>query len=199
MYHIGTLVFQCGRGQMAGKIERIIDGAIALIAEERGMPMTEIARRLGVGRTTLYRSFADREDVLEQVRREGARRIVKALAGSGEAGGSGLAMLEGCCERLFGLEAELALMLNENPLITDVDLAAAAAAEGGGDRENPIVVAVRRGHADGSIDPALPAQWIDTLLWTTLVAGRQFAASAGSRHRALNLVLHTMRRAVSPR
>lgn len=181
---------------MAGKAETLIDGVITLIAEDRGMSMVEIARRLGVGRTTLYRSFADREDVLEQVRREGARRVFRALSRAGEGEGSGLSMLEDCCERLFGLEAELALMLNENPLITEAEVAAAAADAGRGERESPITLAVRRGHADGSVDPELPAQWIDALLWTTLVAGRQFAELGGSRHRALELVLHTLRRSV---
>lgn len=181
---------------MAGNAEKIIEGAIALLAEDRGMSMAAIARRLGIGRTTLYRSFADRAQLVEQVRREGARRLVEALEAAAGSRGTGLEMLEACCERLFEMEPELSLVLAEHPLITGSDLAAAAVAKGHGDSPSPIDVAVGRGHEDGSIDAELPVRWVDHLLWATLVAGRQFAEESGSRHRALGLVLTTMRRAV---
>lgn len=79
------------------------------------------------------------------------------------------------------MESERSLTLAENPVITESHLVAAA---------------VEKGHGDGSIDTELPARWVDNLLWATPVAGRQIAEESGSRHRALSLVLTTMRRVV---
>lgn len=175
---------------------KIVDGALPLLAEDPALPMTEIARRLGVGRTTLYRAFPDREGLVEQVRIEGSRRIVRALALAGSMQGTGLEVLEACCERLFVLTSELSLLLSDNPVITEDDLAEAAAREGLQGRPDPISLAVTRGRQDGSIDPELPGGWIEALLWTTVLAGRQFADDAGSQYKALGLVLTTMRRSV---
>ena len=58
---------------------------------------------------------------------------------------------------------------------------------------------VRRGHADGSIDPELPASWIQSLIWSQLYAGWSYLAEyQASRHETLRLILRCVSGAVRP-
>lgn len=62
---------------------RILDAADALIATRgvRGVTIAELARRAGVSRPTIYRSWSDADDV---VRAALLRRVIGILAGFGE-------------------------------------------------------------------------------------------------------------------
>lgn len=185
-------------GVAARSRQVILDGAITLLADDRSMSLVEVARRLGVGRTSLYRHFSDRGKLLEEVRVEGARRVIAAIVAARPQDGTGLGALERICEHVFDLGPVLSLLLADDPLITDDDLArpdVVAAAGAAGAETIPDVVA--RGHRDGTIDPALPADWIETYVWMTLAAGHVYAALAASRRVALELVLHTVRRSLT--
>lgn len=54
--------------------ERILDAAVATLAEDRNASMAAIAERAGVSRATLYRHFATCDEIIDVVREEAAQR-----------------------------------------------------------------------------------------------------------------------------
>lgn len=57
---------------------------------------------------------------------------------------------------------------------------------------------VRRGHAEGSIDPELDEE-CRNLVWALLCSAWEHTRSAGaSKHSAMTLGLHTLRKAIAP-
>lgn len=112
--------------------------------------------------------------------------------------GSGLVMLERLAERLFELGPVLTLVIANDPPVGAGELDAASRKyRPGGRPENPVYRAVDRGRADGTIEPGLPAEWIETFLWATLTAGQLSAEQTGARYETLALVLQALRRAMA--
>ncbi|CAM3509011.1 TetR/AcrR family transcriptional regulator [Occultella aeris] len=175
----------------------MIDGAIEILATDPTASLSEVARRLGVGRTSLYRHFSDRPSLLARVKTEGARRIIAAHVAADLGAGTGLSALERLCEHLFELGPVLSLLFADNPLITDEALAdpsVALAARATDVPEEPVPHTVLRGQADGSIDPGLDPAWVELFLWTTLSAGHLYATQVNSRRSGLEGVLQALDR-----
>ncbi|WP_223410373.1 TetR/AcrR family transcriptional regulator [Occultella gossypii] len=189
--------------QGVGALSRqaMIDGAIEILAADPSASLSEVARRLGVGRTSLYRHFSDRASLLGRVETEGARRIIAAHVAADLTAGTGLSALERLCEHLFELGPVLSLLFADNPLITDEALAdptVAIAAGASDEPAEPVPHTVRRGQADGSIDPGLDPAWVELFLWTTLSAGHLYATQVNSRRSGLERVLQALRRTLRP-
>ncbi|WP_163541502.1 TetR/AcrR family transcriptional regulator [Occultella kanbiaonis] len=191
------------RAQGVGALSRqaMIDGAIEILATDPSVSLSEVARRLGVGRTSLYRHFSDRPSLLARVQTEGARRIIAAHVAADLSAGTGLSALERLCEHLFELGPVLSLLFADNPLITDEALAdpsVALAAGATGEPQEPVPHTVLRGQADGSIDPGLDPAWVELYLWMTLAAGHLYATQVNSRRSGLERVLQALRRTLGP-
>lgn len=92
---------------------------MGVLAADASASMAEVAASIGVGRTTLYRHFNDREAMVAAVARRGARMFITALMSARPTEGSGLAAVERVCERLFAVPDVLTLMFADHPIITD--------------------------------------------------------------------------------
>jgi hypothetical protein len=59
---------------------------------------------------------------------------------------------------------------------------------------------IARGHADGSIDPDLPADWLENLLWSQLYAAWSYHKDhpEASRHHVLGLLIRSLANAMTP-
>jgi AcrR family transcriptional regulator len=80
-----------------GNLRRaLLDEALVTIRTEgvEGLTLREIAARLGVSRTALYRHFADKRALLAAVSTEGFRTLREELVGAWEEGGGGRAGFE---------------------------------------------------------------------------------------------------------
>lgn len=146
----------------------IVAAAIEAWSTDSGTSLTEIARRAGVGRTTLNRYFSSREDLVTEVDRVARAELGSALAQAELGRGTGLAALLRAAESLLAAPAILGLIFTDNPVI-DPD-----AWDGSATREadSSLQAAITRGHRDGTIDPDLPVEWVETFLWTTLLAAQ---------------------------
>ncbi len=80
-----------------GNLRRaLLDEALATIRAEgvEGLTLREIGARLGVSRTALYRHFADKRALLEEVATEGFRTLREQLVAAWEEGGRGRAAFD---------------------------------------------------------------------------------------------------------
>ena len=76
--------------------EGLLKESLSALAEDSQASMLEIANAIGVGRTTLYRHFGDRETLVAEVARLGARRFGQAVLDARPESGPASRRSSGC-------------------------------------------------------------------------------------------------------
>lgn len=191
--------------------DALVSEALTQLAANPQASMIELSQSIGVGRTTLYRHFGDREALVSAAARLGARRFGEAVMKARPGDGDGLAALERICAELFTLPDVLTLLFADNPIITDETFAEAATesrmgaesagggAEGAGDDADPLEAVIARGQADGSIDEGVPIGWAAAFVYLTIGSGHLFSVSVGVddptvRAQSLELTIRAVRK-----
>lgn len=210
-----------GRGMRRLGKDALVAEAMSVLAANSQASMNEIANEIGVGRTTLYRHFGDRETLIAEVARQGARQFIDAFVSARPHVGPGLEAVERVCAQLFTIPDVLTLMFADNPIITDDSFAEAAPerqAEADGEPSadaagsgastpgegDPLEAVIGRGQADGSIAPDLPVEWAAMYVFLTIGSGHLFDVSSrsgrrdpGNRAVALDLTIRAVRKTLS--
>jgi AcrR family transcriptional regulator len=185
--------------------DALVSEVLAALAENPQASMIELSQTIGVGRTTLYRHFGDREALVAAAARLGARRFSEAIMRARPGEGAGLAALERICAELFTLPDVLTLLFADNPIITDETFAEAAAesradAESRAEAEDdPLEAVITRGQADGSIDDGVPIGWAAAFVYLTIGSGHLYSVSVGvddptARAQSLELTIRAVRK-----
>lgn len=187
--------------------DALVSEALTQLAAKPQASMIELSQSIGVGRTTLYRHFGDREALVAAAARLGARRFGEAAMKARPGEGTGLAALERICAELFTLPDVLTLLFADNPIITDETFAEAAAesradaeARTGADAEDdPLEAVIARGQADGSIDDGVPIGWAAAFVYLTIGSGHLYSVSVGvddptARAQSLELTIRAVRK-----
>ena len=190
--------------------EALVSEALTRLAANPQASMIELSQSIGVGRTTLYRHFGDREALVGAAARLGARRFGEAVMKARPGEGTGLAALERICAELFTLPDVLTLLFADNPIITDETFAEAAAesradaeARTGADAEDdPLEAVIARGQADGSIDDGVPIGWAAAFVYLTIGSGHLYSVSVGvddptARAQSLELTIRAVRKTLA--
>ncbi|MFC0505530.1 TetR/AcrR family transcriptional regulator [Micromonospora costi] len=181
-------------GSRARTRQAIVEAAIDLLGRNPAASLGDIAAAAEVGRTTLHRYFTDRADLLRAVSAEASARLERATAQARMADGTGASAVRRLCQEYFDLGTVLSIIFNESLLSADQGWS------GAGGCDPAFVAMVERGHRDGTIDPELPVDWVQSLIWSQLYAGWAYRAETGaSRHDVLRLVLRTVDGAIAPR
>lgn len=212
-----------GSGMRRVGREALIREALTALAADPGAAMGEISQAIGVGRTTLYRHFGDRESLVAEVARFGARMFVDAFLGARPDDGSGLEAVERVCRELFTVPEVLTLLFADNPIITDDhfaeverrgrpdhagERATASATDSGVPRDDgagdgdPLERIIARGQGDGSITRDVPVEWAAAFVFLTIGSGHLYGVSTGvtdpaRRARALELTIRAVRRTLA--
>jgi len=157
----------------------VLDAAVALLAQRPQATMQEVADASGLGRTTVYRHFPRRQDLIdalfEEVLREAAETVEQALRAAGSA-------RELLCElgpRIIAI-GDRYRFLDANPELRERALTP------NNDGDNPLetyfVAAQERGEIRGDV----PVAWILTTLrglgvvaMVEVTAGRMSVEEAG--------------------
>lgn len=204
-----------GMGRL-GK-QALVRESMAIFAGNANASMSDVASELGVGRTTLYRHFGDRETMIAEVARLGARMFGEALMSARPESGPGLDAVERVCAQLFTVPDALTLMFTDDPIITDdvfaeVERERRAEAEGtpgaeagvgveteAADDDDLIEAVIARGQADGSITAEVPVGWAAMYVILTIGSGHLFNVTSGEtgpdgRARALALTIRAVRK-----
>ncbi|WBB67968.1 TetR/AcrR family transcriptional regulator [Micromonospora sp. WMMD812] len=172
----------------------IVEAAIDVLGRNPAASLGDIATAADVGRTTLHRYFADRADLLRAVGAEAGARLDRATVQARMAEGTGASAVHRLCQEYFDLGSLLSIIFNESLLAADPSWAGPAGCD------PDFAAMVERGHRDASIDPELPADWVQSLIWSQLYAGWAYLRDNGaSRHEVLRLVLRTVDGAIAVR
>jgi AcrR family transcriptional regulator len=171
----------------------VIRAAVHLLAERPEASMRDIADASGLGRTTVYRHFPRRQDLVEAIYLEVLAEARAAVDAALAQGGPALEVLRGLGPRLVAI-GDRYRFLDTHPELRERALA------GEGEADDPLPGFLRRAQAGGEVRDDLPVAWMIAALRGLAVvamvevgAGRVTADEAG-RH-----VGETFAAAVAPR
>lgn len=138
----------------------VLDAAVTLLAQRPNATMQEVADASGLGRTTVYRHFPRRQDLIdalfEEVLREAAETVNEALAQAGTA-------RELLCDlgtRVIAI-GDRYRFLDAHPEVRDRTLAGENAMDGA---ENPLEEYLSDAQRRGEIRGDMPVTWMLTTL-----------------------------------
>jgi AcrR family transcriptional regulator len=180
-------------GTRARTRRAIVDAAVALLAGDPTASLGDVAAAAGVGRTTVHRYFPERSDLLAAIGTDVLEKVAAATERARLDDGPAAKALERLCQEYFELGDGLTLMFETPQLANWSGWEEETAAD------EHFLRTVRRGHAEGSIDPELDEEWVRNLVWALLYSAWEHTRTAGaSKHSAMSLCLHTLRKAIAP-
>ncbi|MFC4014075.1 TetR/AcrR family transcriptional regulator [Nonomuraea purpurea] len=179
-------------GARARTRRAILDAALSVLSKNIGASLADIAAEAGVGRTTIHRHFPERSDLMAALGTHLLDQIEVATRRARLEEGPAMEALERVCQEYFELGEGLWFAF-ENPQITEwTDW------ESETESDRTLARVVERGHAEGSIDPELPAAWVAQVLWAVLYAAWQHTReNAASKHTSMTLCLRTLRKSIA--
>lgn len=182
------------RGTRARTRAAILDAAASVLSRRPAASLGEVAEAAGVGRTTLHRYFPERADLIEALSTHLLEQIGEAVRRADLERGPARAALLRACRELFDLGDLLAVIF-----LGDPSLCERAEWQTDTEADAALLAAAARGHADRSIDPALTATWVQSLVWMVLYGAEAYVREhGGSRHAALDLALRSLDGALRP-
>ncbi|MGL5909161.1 MAG: TetR/AcrR family transcriptional regulator [Phycicoccus sp.] len=176
--------------------QAILDAAVTVLARRSGASLADIAEEARVGRTTVHRYFAERADLLDALSLDVLGRIRAAHERVRLQEGTGRDALVRLCRELFDLGDVLVVVMVAEPVLWE-----RPEWQEEDEHHRAVLEAVRRGHADGSIDPRLDPRWVaEGLLWSMLYSGVTWSqgGEGRSRHDGLAMAVRSLDGALRP-
>ncbi|WCB96007.1 hypothetical protein DSM104299_04761 [Baekduia alba] len=162
----------------------VLDAAVALLAQRPQATMQEVADASGLGRTTVYRHFPRRQDLIDALFEEVLREAAETVADALSTASSARELLCDLGPRIIAI-GDRYRFLDAHP---DLRERALAPAEGDELGENPLEAYLTAAQARGEVRDDLPVTWMLTTLrglgvvaMVEVTAGRMSVDEAG-RH-----------------
>jgi AcrR family transcriptional regulator len=133
----------------------ILDAAAQVLAVQPAASLAEIADHAGIGKATLHRYFAGRDDLILALAFRALESISAAIQACHLEQGSAPQALQRLCTALVPLGDKIHFLLSESAPDTHPDFIAANERT-----EAPIVALLLRGQAEGSIRADLSPTWM---------------------------------------
>ncbi len=170
----------------------ILDAAIETLSQHPNASLGDIAAAANVGRTTVHRYFPERSDLISAIGRDALEKVSIATRAARVDDGDAPAALARLCQEYYEF-GDVFLLLFTMP-----DLLSEAEWQEESEDDRALLDLVARGHREGTIDPQLPPEWVQQLVWSFLyTAWEQAKAGTMSKHEALSLCLLTLAKAIA--
>jgi AcrR family transcriptional regulator len=157
----------------------VLDAAVVLLAERPNATMQEIADASGLGRTTVYRHFPRRQDLVDALFVEVLREAWEAIAEALRDDGAAVDLLRVLGPRMIAV-GDRYRFLEVHPELRERALTA------GDEVGNPLAARLTEAQARGELRDDMPVSWMLTTLrglavvaMIEVTAGRLSVAQAG--------------------
>jgi AcrR family transcriptional regulator len=171
----------------------IIDAAIEVLTRTPNASMGDIATAANVGRTTVHRYFPERSDLIDAISADALERVGQATARARLDDGPASAALARLCHEYFDLGDVMMLLFTMPDLVTRAEWQEET------EDDRVLLHVIARGQREGTIDPALPAEWVQQVLWSLQYTAWEMVRSYDKpKHEALTLCLRTLAKTIAP-
>lgn len=171
----------------------ILDAAVETLTKQPNASLADIAAAANVGRTTVHRYFPERSDLIDAVSADALEKVAQATVRARIDEGPVPAALARLCQEYFEFGDLFMLLFMMPDLLTRPEWQEET------ESDRVLVNLVKRGHAEGTVDPNMPAEWVQQLLWSLLyTAWEQIREYNAPKHDALSLCLRTLAKAIAP-
>lgn len=178
------------KSENTGGERRIIEQAAHVLAEGRGRTMQEIADISGIGRTTLYRHFRTRDDLIQAIKRQAVEDARAAIVASRPHEGKAEDALRRVIAAFINVGDRYRILVEEGIPKEEMH----------GDKADlgvELFAMVERGRREGAFTPALSSQWILTAMGHLIMAAiEQVQAGDLARNHAAATVADTLLRGI---
>ena len=168
----------------------ILDAAAWVLARDPGATMAQVAKSAGMARSTVHRHFPERGNLVQALRQRADNEVRAAYThvGNDMARAGLLRLAQAFFEHADLLMAAYVSLPQADQLVTL-------------NATDPAMnMLIERGHADGSIDPALHPAWVEQALWGLLYASWKTAANGSlSRFDAQAVLLGAIGKLLAPK
>jgi AcrR family transcriptional regulator len=175
--------FECANSESD---RRILERTAAVLAEGHGRTMQEIADMSGVGRTTLYRRFRTREDLLRAIFEQAIVEASDGVAAANIDQGNSREAIERVAEELLKVGDKYRVLFQEKTAHSDQ-------AHGKDGFLDTLRDLIRRAQTEGVVDPLLPVDWVLGALGAMVATAiRLIGTGELARNHAADLVTRTL-------
>ncbi|MBR8740288.1 TetR/AcrR family transcriptional regulator [Nocardiopsis sp. MG754419] len=150
----------------------ILAAAVEVLVENRSAPLSQVAAKAGVARSTLQRYFPERADLVAALEVYGNELADEATERARTTEGPAIEAFSRLVSEYFGLSEVIMLTLGGEDSRTEYDEDAC------GPSDLALFELIERGHEDGTIDPRITPLWAQQLLWSTLYSGWSYSGVA---------------------
>jgi AcrR family transcriptional regulator len=165
---------------------RILERAAAVLAEGHGRTMQEIADMSGVGRTTLYRRFRTREDLLKAIFQQAIAETTEAVLAAKPDEGDPRDAFRRVIDEFLTIGDKYRVLFQEKSAHSDQIEDKEAFLE-------TLRDLARRAQREGAVDPILPVDWvIGSMGALVATAIRLVGTGELARNHAADLVTRTL-------
>jgi AcrR family transcriptional regulator len=163
-----------------------------VLARDRAATLADIARAADVGRSTLHRHFADREELVEATVEDSLAALGRSVEDAALDQGPPLEAMRRLVAAVVGVGDRL-LFLFGDPRVLE-------GREGPALTDRPVTELIERGQAEGVFDPEVSPGWIEHVLWALVYTAAE-EANAGRlpRHGVTATVIRTFEHGVRDR
>ena len=180
------------RADAARNVERILETASGVLANDQGAGMAEVATAAGLARATLYRHFPTRADLVAAIRGRAYDEAGAAIAACRLDEDAVTDALRRLVDGLIAVGDRYRFLQNEAETRREADRKREA------ELSQPVLAMIRRGQESGELAPDISPEWVTRTL-EALIRSALRAISEGelTQAEASELVWRTTLRGVS--
>ncbi|WP_410660988.1 TetR/AcrR family transcriptional regulator [Amycolatopsis sp. lyj-112] len=168
----------------------ILDAAIETLTKQPGASLADIAAAANVGRTTVHRYFPERSDLIDAISLDALDKISQGTEKARLQDGPAHTALARLCQEYFEFGDVFQLLFTMPDLVTRPEWQEES------DDDRVLLRLIERGHAEGTIDPAMTKEWLLQLLWSLLYTAWELVREKTPKHEALTLCLRSLEKVV---
>ncbi|MFE9245421.1 TetR/AcrR family transcriptional regulator [Nocardiopsis sp. NPDC006938] len=170
----------------------ILDAAVDVLGENRSAPLSQVATRAGVARSTLQRYFPERADLVAALGDYTDELANEATERARTTEGTAIEAFSRLVSEYFALRQVAMLSFTAEEGVRE------QGEEECGPSDLALYGIIERGHQDGTIDPRITPLWAQQLMWSALYAGWVHVTTARvPALEAHNLCLMSLVKAIS--
>jgi AcrR family transcriptional regulator len=173
----------------------ILAAAASVLARARTATLPDSAEASGVSRTTLHRYFPDRESLIQATVKDSIQAIQQSVAGAGLDQGSSLDAMRRAVAAMVAVGDRLMFVFGDPRVLEGYGTADEVVPP-----DDPVIDLIKRGQAEGVLDPEASPGWIQHVLWVLVYRGCEDADRGElPRHGITATVIRTLENGIRAR